>query len=183
MKNSTAVRSSAAAFKDVRVIILVGLFAALSIVFGKMLSFTVGPIRISFENLPILMAGIFLGAPAGVVTGILADIIGCLIVGYSINPIITVGAACIGLVSGLLYQVMQNKNEPFTVLASVLPAHVIGSMIVKSIGLMAYYHYTILQVLPRIPLYLVIGTVEGLIIYKLLNNHAVSSQLERLKRR
>ena len=183
MKNSTAVRSSAAAFKDVRVIILVGLFAALSIVFGKMLSFTVGPIRISFENLPILMAGIFLGAPAGVVTGILADIIGCLIVGYSINPIITVGAACIGLVSGLLYQIMQNKKSVFAVFASVLPAHILGSMIIKSIGLMAFYHYPLPQVLPRIPLYLVIGSAEAFIIYTLLNNRSVSSQLEKLNRR
>ena len=184
MKNSTAFRSSAAALKDVRSITLLALFAAMSIVLGKMLAFNIGPtIRISFENLPILMAGIFLGAPAGMVTGILADIIGCLIVGYSINPIITVGAASIGLVSGLIYQMIPTKKDFASIFGSVMTAHVIGSMIIKSIGLMVYYQYPLVGVLPRIPLYIAIGSAEAAIILMLVRNHAFTAQLGKFNRR
>ncbi|MDE5563661.1 MAG: folate family ECF transporter S component, partial [Oscillospiraceae bacterium] len=83
-------------FGNVRVLIIAALLIAMSIVFGKVLSFTIGPLRISFENLPILMAGIFFGSIIGMVVGAAADVIGCLIVGYAINPIITAGAAWIG---------------------------------------------------------------------------------------
>ncbi|MBR5372256.1 MAG: folate family ECF transporter S component [Oscillospiraceae bacterium] len=183
MKNSTTVRSDAAALKDVRCLILLALFAAMSIVLGKLLSITAGPIRISFENLPILMAGILLGAPAGVVTGILADVVGCLIVGYAINPIITVGAACIGMTAGLVYRLPLSSKEMPRIVAAVMSAHVLGSMIIKSIGLMVYYQYSIAMVLPRIPLYLAIGAAESAIIVMLLKNRAFAEQIHRLHTR
>ena len=69
--------------------IMMALFIALSIVLGKQLSFTAGPFRISFENLTVLMAGIFFGPLAGLTVGACADLFGCLLVGYAINPIIT----------------------------------------------------------------------------------------------
>lgn len=174
-------RSAAASFKDVRLLTLTAMFIAMSIVFGKVLSVTAGPFRISFENLPILTAGILLGPVPGCVTGILADIIGCMIVGWAINPVITVGAACIGLISGLLFRVMPDRQIArlpeyvFRVFASVFPAHIIGSMLIKSAGLMLYYHYTLPQVSLRVPLYLIIGTAESLIISAMLSNSAVRS--------
>ena len=108
MKNTR----SASAFKDVYVLTLMAMLAAMSIVFGKFLAFNAGPFRISFENLMLLMAGIVLGAPAGFLTGVIADVVGCLMVGYAINPIITLGAGCIGLVSGLLFRMLKDVKVP-----------------------------------------------------------------------
>ena len=185
MRNNSC---SAAALKDVRVLTLTAMFVALSIVLGKLLSVTAGPFRISFENLPILMAGVVLGSAAGCLTGIVADIIGCLIVGYAINPIITVGAGCIGLISGLLFRLIPEKQlrylpeHTFRVFASVMPAHIVGSMLIKSVGLMVYYSYTLPQVALRVPLYIVIGTAESLIIVALLSNSAFASQIGRFGR-
>ena len=131
MKNS---HSAAASMKDVRVLTIMAMLAALSIIFGKVLAFTAGPFRVSFENLPILMAGMFLGAPAGFLVGIIADIIGCLIVGYSINPIITLGAGCIviggveladGITVGAGAVVTKSFLEPGITIAGV-PAKKIG---------------------------------------------------------
>jgi ECF transporter S component (folate family) len=183
MKNSTAVRSSVSALKDVRCLVLMALFAAMSIVFGKLLAFNVGPLRISFENLPLLMAGIFLGAPAGLLTGVMADVIGCMIVGYSINPIITAGAGCIGLIAGLIYQLPFSQKMPVRIYTSVMTAHVVGSMIIKSIGLMVYYHYTVQAVALRVPLYIAIGIAESTLLVLLLKNQAFASQIERLHRK
>ena len=82
-----------------------GILAAMSIILGKFLQIP-NPfqdfIRISFENLPIIIAGFSLGPIAGALVGTVADLIGCVLYGYSINPIITVGAASVGLVAGVI---------------------------------------------------------------------------------
>ena len=91
-ERQTAKTGTRSSFGSIQVLIMMALFIALSIVLGKQLSFTAGPFRISFENLTVLMAGIFFGPLAGLTVGACADLIGCLLVGYAINPIITAGA-------------------------------------------------------------------------------------------
>ena len=87
---------------------LSALLAALSIVLGKYLSISTPLFRLSFENLPILMAGIFLGPLAGGIVGGVADLLGCVLVGYTINPIITLGGILVGvLVFELLKIILQ----------------------------------------------------------------------------
>lgn len=184
MKNSSVVRPAVSAKISVRMIVLIGLLAAMSIVFGKLLAINIGnSLRISFENLPILMAGIFLGGPAGFLTGVLADVIGCLIVGYSINPIITLAAGSIGLISGLMFKALAKQNLPVRVYTSVMTAHVIGSMLLKSAGLMLFYHTPLAGVAPRVPLYICIGIAESTIILLLLKNKAFAAQVERLNQK
>jgi ECF transporter S component (folate family) len=159
---------------------MLAMFIALSIILGKQLSFTVGAIRIGFENLPILMAGIFFGSVAGAIVGGCADIIGCLVVGYSINPIITLGAMAIGYISGAVYRSGRLKNDTLRLITSTGLAHIVGSMLIKSIGLYVYYHYAVPVLLLRVPLYLVIGSLETLIVYTLLKNKAFSSQVKKI---
>ncbi len=181
MKKEAVARNPFEVFRNVRVLTLMALFAAMSIVFGKLLAVNIGgTIRVSFENLPLLMAGIFLGAPAGFITGVVADLIGCMIAGYSVNPIITLGAGCIGLIAGQLFRMTEGQKLPFRVYGSVMTAHIFASMIIKSAGLMIYYHYTLLAVVPRIPLYLVIGAAESTLILMLMKNRAFSEQLGRM---
>ena len=154
-------------FGNLKVLLISGLFIALSIVLGKQLSFTMGPIRISFENLTILMAGIMFGPLVGMTVGICADVIGCIIVGYAINPLVTLGAASIGLISGSIYFYMFKDNPKLRLIAAV--------------GLA--FSYPMPLILMRIPLYIVIGTVEGYIIYLLMKNKTFANQLERVQMR
>ena len=81
------------------------MFVALSIAIAAFckvyLSF--GAIRITFENLPILLSSVLFGPLVGAATGVTADIISCIIAANPINPIITVGAAMIGAVSGVFH--------------------------------------------------------------------------------
>lgn len=179
-QNNTAV-GNIKLFGNVRVMIISGLFIAMSIVLGKFLQIPIGiSIRISFENLPILMAGIFFGPFVGGAVAIGADIIGCLLKGYAINPIITLGAASIGIVSGLISMLLKKKNMTLNIALSVMLAHIIGSLIIKTIGIYVYYH-TPLEVLAlRIPTYIGTGILEFLIILMLLKNKAFSSQLDRI---
>lgn len=168
--------------RSVTVLILSALFVALSIILGKQLSFTAGPFRISFENLTVLMAGIFFGPAMGAIVGACADLIGCLIVGYTINPLITAGAASIGFVAGLIWKLLPGISTKKRIFASVGSAHVIGSMIIKSIGLHIYLGFPPAMLALRIPLYIVIGALETYLILLLLRNKEISRLLERSRK-
>ena len=158
--------------KHLRILLLMSLFMALSIVFGKFLAFNLGEmLRISFENLPILFAGLTLGPIAGVTVAVGADLLGCLLVGYAINPIITVGAATIGLLAGLVGNLTRKFPLSLRVLFTVLIAHLIGSVGVKTAGLAAFYgvSYPVLM-LWRALNYLLVGTAEGILLFVLLRS-------------
>ena len=65
-------------------LVFASFLAALSIVFGKYLAIRGGDImRFSFENLPLLLSGMLLGPAIGTMTAIVADLVGCVLVGYS----------------------------------------------------------------------------------------------------
>lgn len=168
-------------FGNLKVLLVSAMFIALSIVLGKQLSFTLGPIRISFENLTILMAGIMFGPIVGLVVGAAADIIGCIVVGYTICPIITVGAAAIGFISGVVSFYCFQSSTKLRIASAVGLAHIIGSIIIKSIGLYLYFSYPLPMVLMRIPTYIIIGCTEGFIIYTLVTNKAFSVQLRKIQ--
>lgn len=169
-------------FGNVRVMIISGLFVALSIVLGKFLQIPIGDsIRISLENLTLMMAGIFFGPFVGGAVGLGADLIGCILKGYAINPIITLGATSIGMISGFAYIFISKKiKSKFNILLSILPAHIIGSMLIKSIGLYVYYHTPIEVLAWRIPTYIIISFCEFAIIALLLCNKAFSNQLDKV---
>ena len=154
---------------NARLLARTAIFVALSIVLGKFLAFNIGQsIRISFENLPILPSGLLFGPTVGAVVALCADVLGCFLAGYAINPIVTIGAVSIGLISGALYKYLpflQNAK----IAVSVFCAHTVGSMIIKSIGLYSYYQ-NIADIMLRIPTYICIAVLEIFIIRMLINN-------------
>ena len=85
-----------------RTLTVLALLIAMSIVFSRVLSISTGFVRFNLGSLPVLLAGIVFGPGAGFAVGALADMIGGILAGYAINPLITLGAASIGLVGGWL---------------------------------------------------------------------------------
>ena len=80
--------------------------------------------RITFENLPIIFASITLGPLYGAVIGFASDFISCICsVNPAVNPIISVGAVCVGLFSGLTSRIIKsniNKRIIFSARRPVL---------------------------------------------------------------
>lgn len=153
-----------ACFTNVHAIVAMALFIALSIVLGKYLAFNLtSSIRISLENLPIILAAAAFGPVAGATVGFTADIIGCFLVGYTINPIITMGAVSIGLIAGFFSHI--NCNRFLKSLLTVLPAHIVGSVIIKTIGLYIYFKLPFwLTFASRAGVYAITATVEIIIL-------------------
>lgn len=170
---------------------LSALLAALSIVLGKYLSISTPLFRLSFENLPILMAGIFLGPLAGGIVGGVADLLGCVLVGYTINPIITLGGILVGVLSGLVALLAKplsgrldhspSTPRPLIIWCAVGVAHIVGSMLVKSIGLSVYYGAPLSTLVWRVPLYIVVGAAEGTVLVLLARNKLFTGELNRAR--
>ncbi len=170
-------------FGNLRILCAAALLTALSVVLGKYLAVSTPVFRFSLENLPILMAGIFFGPVIGGLVGVVSDLIGCALMSYTINPLITLGAALIGVVSGLIARLSTSGNRPLRplmVCAAGMAAHAVGSMTVKTVGLAVFAGTPIKTLLWRIPLYLVIGAVECLLLVLLTRNKLFMGELSRL---
>ena len=181
-----AVKSDIRLFGNTKVLIVAALLAAMSIVLGKFGAINIGnSIRIGFGGLPIQMAGIFFGPIVGAAVGLVADVIGCLLKGYAINPIITVGSVCIGLFSGLMFHHILGpmKSVLPKIALSTVAAHVIGSMIITSLGLYAYYHTPFETLILRVPIYLITAALETAVIYLMLKNKAFTAELDKVRRK
>ena len=157
------------------------ILAAMSIVLGKYLAFNLTPyVRISFENLPIIISGVFFGPIVGAAVGGVADILGCFMVGYTINPIVTAGAACVGLISGLIPIIFRKKSTPCIIL-TVSTAHILGSIVIKTAGLSWFYSLPLITTgLWRILTYAFVGAAEYAVICVLCNNSAFVRQIENM---
>ena len=180
-----------AVFGNIRVLCFAAMLAAMSLIIGKFLQIP-NPfqniIRISFENLPILLAGITTGPFVGALTGVVADLLGCVLYGYAINPIITLGAATVGLISGIMANYVIRRPLAAQVICAAVVAHLLGSVVIKSLGLAAWflssYDMGLLELmLWRLLTYTVICAAECVILCLLLRHRAVSDLLERMRKK
>lgn len=156
---------------------LMAIFAAISIVLGKFLALSFGEtLRFSLENTTILLAGMLFGCIPGIVTGIVADLLGCILRGYAINPIITLGAAVIGFMGGLF---AYHKKNFLNILFAVLSAHLLGSVIIKTVGLSVILNYPFLITLAqRFLNYTIISAADLLVLCSLFKNKNLTRQLQ-----
>ena len=166
--------------------ITLSMLAAASIICGKYLAINAGEfMRFSLENLPVLFAGLTLGPLAGAAVGAVADLVGCLMVGYAINPIITLGAAAVGFLGGGAYMLLQRLRLPHPIVLSVslLLAHGIGSVLIKGAGLSAFYEIPFgILILWRLLNYAIVGAIEGVLLFLLLRSSAIKKTVEKIKR-
>ncbi len=174
-----------ALFGSLQIMTVSAFLCALSIICGKYLALPVGNVmRFSFENLPILFAGIMLGPAVGATVGAVADLIGCILVGYTINPIVTLGAVSIGLIGGLARMLTRKMPHSLSVAVTVVLSHLVGSVIIKTFGLAKFYQMPFMLLMGYRALnYLIIAIAEFLILYYITKNKSVTAEIKRLKRR
>ena len=129
--------------------------------------------------LPVLLAALLFGPGAGFAVGAVADIIGGVLAGYAINPLITLGAASIGLVGGLGWRKLSHLRTGNRLWCSVLAAHFVGSMVINSLALHIFYGYAWAVLIARIPNALVLTAVNTVLLRILLENRALMAVAKR----
>jgi len=162
-KGGFFMRKNKTVFGNVRSLALAAMLTAMSVVIGmfckNLLNFGGGLFRITFENLPIIFSGIMFGPIAGGIVGVASDLLSYLLSSqiYPPNLIVTAGAATVGIASGIMAKFVVPTRGYRQIILSGAVAHVIGSMIIKPIGLFQFYGVLVLW---RVPLYLVIAPLE-----------------------
>ena len=174
------------ASRILRLMVSCAFLTATSIVLGKYLAINLSDVlRFSFENLPIILAGVAFGPIAGAAVGIVADILGCILVGYGINPLVMLGAAAIGIVSGI-FRYLFNKPGGVSLFLKIflaeIAAHLIGSVVIKTVGLSAWYDMKLeILMLWRLLNYTIISIAEVPLLYAILKNRGISKQIDLIR--
>jgi len=157
-----------------RNILLLALFAAISIILTRFLSFylpilAVNTVRISLGNVPIILAGLILGPFAGAATGIVADVIGATMfsaLGYF--PGFTLSAALVGFLPGILKR-YYTTGKYSNILIIVFITELITSMGLNTlwVSILSGANYFVLLI-PRVGITLIMMLLYSWIIYILL---------------
>ncbi len=153
-------------------IMLLALFAAISIIFTRFLYFylpiiAVNTVRISLGNIPIILAGLLLGPAAGAITGIVADVIGTTMFSpFGYFPGFTLSAAVVGFLPGILKLYFKNLDKYFTILIIVLITELIASIGLTTlwVSIMTNVNYFIL-IIPRAGITLIMALINSWIVY------------------
>ena len=154
-------------FKNIRSLTLAAMLTAVSVVIGivckNFLNFGGGLFRVTFENLPIILAAILMGPAVGGAVGVASDLISYMLSSqiYPPNLLVTAGAAAVGIMAGIVSKYLVKERGSKQVVLSALSAHALGSMIIKPIGLYKFYGILVLW---RVPLYLLIAPIEILML-------------------
>ena len=183
LPNPTTRDRRAAAKSALKRLVLGAMLAAMSVVIGmfckSFLNFGGGLWRVTFENLPIILAGVFLGPLTGGMVGVVSDLTSYLLSPqvYPPNLVVTFGAFAVGVTAGLMARFVVRERGTKQIVLSAAVAHVIGSMIIKPIGLFQFYQWAVLV---RIPLYLVIAPLEILLLCLLWRQKSFRKLFEKM---
>ncbi len=156
----------------VRVLTASALLAALSAVIGilckNLFTFNVY-YRVTFENAPVILAGILFGPGVGAAVGVCGDAVSCLMsTNPALNPVISLGAAAVGAMAGIAPYIIRKSKRAQTALAVIL-AHLVGQVAVKSVGKILYFSMPWQGVFIGLGISLAVGVAEWLLLCWLRN--------------
>ena len=135
---------------DTRTIVFLGLLVAMHIVLTRLIVIELGSYRISVGSVCTILAGLWLGPAAGGICGLLSDLLGCLLKGYAINPLITVAAVVWGVVPGLIRHMLAGGKVKKTILicVSVVVSSVLSTLVFTTAGLVWIIGYNFYAIMP-----------------------------------
>lgn len=133
----------------------VGLLTAVSIVLTRVFGFVVpiagvGALRLSFGEVPIMLAGILFGPAAGGLTGLAADLIGYLINSHGgpFFPGFTLSATLCGLIPGFLLHRQREQLTLWQIAAVVFLTDLLTGVFLNTLWLTILYGQGFFVILP-----------------------------------
>ena len=127
------------------------LLIAMHLVLTRVLVIDLGAYRISVGGVTTILAGLWLGPIAGGVCGLCADIIGCFMKGYAVNPFITVAAILWGVLPALARPLLANKKKTgktVVICISIVITAILSSLVLTTAGLVIMLGYNFYAIMP-----------------------------------
>ena len=123
-----------------KMLVTLALLSAVEVVLARFIVPMPNPtMRFSIEAVPIIVAGYLYGPVAGAIVGLVGDAVGTLFSGYGYNPLFAVPPMLIGLCAGLMRPMLYKKVSFLRILATFLPAVIVGSVLWQSYWLSFFY--------------------------------------------
>ena len=172
-----------AVFGNLRVLCFAAMLAAMSVILAYLakLLFGPSPLRVTFENLPIIFGGVSFGPFVGAMIAVVADLCSCLLSGQAPNPLILVGSLSIGLASGFLGgYIFRGRGYPSALLIELV-THVIGSVVLKTLALRIYFGFSFAVLALRLPIYALVIVAESYLLYLLFRSRQLYTLTERIR--
>jgi len=169
-------------FNDPKALCFAALLAACAVAIAYICkAFTFTPsLRLTFENLPLILSGYVFGPFVGLLTGLTSDFVSTAISQYglgALNPILTVGSASVGLFAGIISHYVFPKKSKIQIILCVFVSHIIANMIIKTVGLWMLLNTTPVEIILRIFLYTGIGIFESFVMISLMKSKGFTKAL------
>lgn len=143
-KNNNSVR-------NVKNLVFMALLVAMHLVLTRVLVIELGAYRISVGSVCTILAGLWMGPVAGGICGICADLIGCFMKGYAVNPFISLAAVLWGVIPALAKKFYANRTrtgKTVGITLSVIVTGVFSSLILTTAGLVLIMGYSFYAIMP-----------------------------------
>ncbi|MCQ2451932.1 MAG: folate family ECF transporter S component [Oscillospiraceae bacterium] len=127
---------------SVRNLCFMAMLIALQIVLARYVGWQVSPgLRISFETIPIMLAGMWMGPVAGLIVGFLSDFLGTVLSGYGAYFVpLAITPVFIGVVSPLVFKYLfKNKITVINCVITLFLVQLIASLLLGTYALTWYY--------------------------------------------
>ena len=120
-----------------KMLVLASFFVGINIILSRVGAIMLfhNSVRLSFGNIPLIMAGLLLGPAAGLMTGIVSDVLGFLINshGGAYHPGFTLSAGLTGLIPGLIMLLSIRRGRSIFSLANVVLANVVVYLFISGL--------------------------------------------------
>lgn len=135
---------------DTRILVFLGLLVAMHIVLVRLVVIDLGSYRITIGSVCTILAGLWFGPVAGGVSGLISDVLGCILKGYAINPLITVAAILWGVIPALMRPLMTGSKVKKTGMLwlSVVVTSILATLVFTTAGLVLLLGYNFYAIMP-----------------------------------
>lgn len=160
---------------------------AIYLILSRVLAINIGGFgRVQLGVVARMMAGIWFGPAAGALCGLVSDLLGCMIQGYAVNPVITLGAVLWGVIPSLFVPcqdsrgvTMSKKTVTLRLCAGCVTTCIVCTLFITTAGLVLVNGYHLYAILPTRLTQLVLQTPVYCMLVCLMYFSPVTAQVNR----
>lgn len=144
-------KNSYKTYWNVKTLVFMALLVAMHLVLTRVFVIELGAYRISVGSVCTILAGLWMGPLAGGICGLAADILGCFIKGYAINPFITIAAVLWGVLPALMKPLFINRaklGKAVGITVSIVFTAILSSLVFTTAGLVIFQGYNFYAIMP-----------------------------------
>lgn len=130
-------------------VVLCGVLAAMQVILSRFVGIQLSEgLRISFEAVPVFLAGLWLGPVSGMCVGAISDVLGTILSGYGAYfPLLTVTPMLLGGLMGLCAPWIR-AGRPWRLIAVTASAEAVMSLLYNTWALTLYYSVVVGREIP-----------------------------------